>query len=182
MYRLSTLFAGALTVSALALSSPAYAVPRHATGTAARVTLADDHGFRGGGGEGEEHEHFEGRGGGFIGGGFDDPWWGGGGWGWGSYWNPGFYGPGYYGYGYSRPSSGLKIKVEGTDPKLEKVFVNGNYAGTVDDYNGFFQELHLRPGQYRMEIRASGFKPLDFNVMIPPGKTITYRGDLQPLG
>lgn len=204
MYRLSSLFAGALAVSALALASPAIAAPDRVTTTpaaavvppetvplpglrsavldtsAARppaVVLVDEHGFRGG--EGEEHEHFEGHGGVFIGGGWGDPWWGFGA-GWGPYWGSGFYGPGYYDYGYARPSSGVKIKVTGTDPKLEQVFVNGGYAGTVDDYNGWTQELHLRPGQYRMEIRAEGFKPLDFNVMIPRGKTITYRGELQP--
>jgi hypothetical protein len=177
MYRLSTLFAGALTVSALALAPSAYAVPHYPTRTAAAVTRVDDHGFRGGRGEREEHEHFEGRGGVFVGGGFVDPWWVGG---WGPYWGSGFYGPGYYGYGYARPSSGLKIKVTGTDPKQEQVFVNGNYAGTVNNFNGIFKELHLRPGQYRLEVRASGFKPLDFNVMIAPGQTTTYRGELQP--
>jgi hypothetical protein len=208
MYRLSILFAGALSVSALALASPACAAPVSARGAAAGVTLApdsaqrpalqaavlrtsgarppavvlaDDHGFRGGHGEGEEHEHFDGHGGVFIGGGIGDPWWGYG-VGWGPYWDPGFYGPGYYDYGDARPSSGLKIKVTGTDAKQEQVFVNGSYAGTVDDFNGIFQELHLRPGQYRMEIRASGFRPLDVNVLIAPGKTVTYRGELQPAG
>jgi opacity protein-like surface antigen len=174
MYRLSSLFAGALAVSVLALASPAQAAPS--------VVRTAEHGFRGGHGEGGEHGHFAGHGRVFIGRGWGDPWWGLG-WGWGPYWGPGYYGPGYlYGYGYSRPSSGLKIKVTGTDPKQEQVLVNGNYAGTVDDFNGWTQELRLRPGHYRVEIRASGFKPLDFNVMIPPGKTITYRGELRPRG
>ena len=206
MHRLLSLFAGALAVSALTLASPAAAAPPRVAATPAAVVVppqtvplpglraavldpstarpaavvqVDEQRHRGGEGEeGEEHEHFEGHGGVFIGGGWDDPRWGG--WGWGPYWGPGFYGPGYYDYGYARPSSGLKIKVTGTDPKQEEVFVNGNYAGTVDDYNGIFQELHLRPGEYRMEIRANGFRPLDFNVMIAPGRTITYRGELEP--
>lgn len=201
MNRLSKLFTGALAVSALALTAPASAAaaygprttpdPARPLGaspmaglqsaafnrsgrTPAAVTLVDDHGFRGG--EGEEHEGFEG-GHVFIGGGFDDPYWGGVGWG------PGWYGPGYgygYGDGYVRPSSGLKLKVAGPDAKQEEVFANGNYVGTVSDFNGWFQELHLRPGQYHMEIRTPGYKPLDFNVLISPGQTITYHGDLQP--
>jgi hypothetical protein len=174
MHRLSILFAGALAVSALAVASPAHAAPS--------VVRTAEHGFRGGHGEGEEHGHFAGYGHVFVGGGFDGPWWGFG-LGWGPYWGRGYDGPGYlYDYGYARPAIGLKIKVTGTDPKQEQVFVNGNYAGTVDDFNGWTQELHLRPGQYRMEIRESGFNPLDFNVMIPPGKTITYRGELRPVG
>lgn len=208
MYRLSNLFAGALAVSALALASPAAAAPDRVTTTPAAAVVApetiplpdvraavldtstarpaatvlvDERGGGGQHGEGEEHEHFEGNGGVFIGGGFGDPWWG---YGYGGpYWGSGYYGPGYlYGYGYSHPSSGLKIKVAGTNAKREEVFVNGNYAGTVDDFNGIFQELHLRPGHYRMEIRATGFRPLDFNVLIQRGKTITYRGELQPVG
>ncbi len=136
------------------------------------VTLVDDHGFRGGGEEGEEHEGFEG-GHVFIGGGFGDPYWGGYGWG------PAWYGPGY-GYTYARASSGLKLKIAGPDAKREEVFANGGYVGTVSDFNGWFQELHLRPGQYHMEIRTPGYKPLNFNVLIPPGQTVTYHGDLQP--
>jgi len=205
MNRLSTLLAGALAASALALAAPAYAaaanVPRTAPGTTRTlgappipymqsavlhrprpkppaVTLVDDRGFRGGGEEGEEHEGFEG-GHVFIGGGFGDPYWGG--YGWGPYGGPGYYGPGYlYGYGYARPSSGLKLKIEGPNAKQEEVFANGNYVGTVSDFNGWFQELHLKPGQYHMEVRTPGYKPLDFNVLIPPGQTITYHGDLQP--
>lgn len=202
MNRLSILFAGALTVSALVLAAPTSAAAAYVPPTtpgAARplgappipdlqsavlhtrgpkppeVTLVDDHGFRGGEGEGEEHEGFEG-GHVFIGGGFGDPYWGGYGWG------PGYYAPyGYgYGYAYSHPSSGLKLKISGPDAKQEEVFANGNYVGTVSDFNGWFQELHLKPGQYHMEVRTTGYKPLDFNVLIPPGQTITYHGDLQP--
>ena len=199
MNRLSILFTGTLTVSALALTAPALAAaayaPPAAPGAARSlgaasipymesathhrpqplppmVRLVDDHGFRGGGEEGEEHEGFEG-GHVFIGGGFGDPYWGGYGWG------PAWYGPGY-GYTYARASSGLKLKIAGPDAKREEVFANGGYVGTVSDFNGWFQELHLRPGQYHMEIRTPGYKPLNFNVLIPPGQTVTYHGDLQP--
>jgi hypothetical protein len=204
MHRLSILIAGAFAVSALAFAAPTYAAPEHVTGTAAGVALApdaaptpalqaavvqtssarppavvrvDEHGFRGGHEE-EEHEGHV-----FIGGGFYDPWWG---FGWGPYWDwgpgwaPGYsYGPDY-GYVTSHAPGALKLKVTGPDPKLADVYANGSFVGTVDDFNGYFQELHLRPGQYHMEIRANGFKPLDFNVLIPPGQTITYRGELEP--
>jgi hypothetical protein len=210
MHRLSILFAGAFTVLVLAFAASAYAAPVYAAGVADRgslvpdrtpipdggaavlhtpgpkppaVVLVDERGFSGGHEEGEEHEGFEGHGHVFIGGGFYDPWWG---YGWGPYWDwgPGW-GPGYsygpdYGYVTNHAPGALKLKVTGPDPKLADVYANGSFVGTVDDFNGFFQELHLRPGQYHMEIRADGFKPLDFNVLIPPGQTITYHGELEP--
>ena len=117
------------------------------------------------------------------------------GWGWPAYgayagWGyAGYYGNYYGGYyggyaggygGYGRGygwSGGVRLKVDRRDAE---VFVDGYYAGTVDDFDGVFQELRLEDGGYRIEIRAPGFETLVFDVRVQPGRTITYRGHMTP--
>ncbi|HEX6322575.1 MAG TPA: PEGA domain-containing protein [Vicinamibacterales bacterium] len=102
------------------------------------------------------------------------------------YYDP-FWGSGYYGYGASggRYSSkddrdydigSLRLKV---DPSHAEVYVDGLYRGIVDDFDGVFQRLKLEAGAHRLEIRAAGFQTLVFDVLVTPGETTTYRGDLQ---
>jgi len=101
------------------------------------------------------------------------------------YWDPYWYG--YYGhrYGYSAWNRGtldyytgsLRLKVR---PRFAEVYVDGYYAGQVDNYDGIFQRLRLEEGPHHIEIRYPGFVPLEFEVMILPGETITYEGVLQP--
>lgn len=102
------------------------------------------------------------------------------GWGYAGYYGNygGYYGGGYGGYarGYGW-SGGVRIKVDRRDAE---VYVDGYYAGTVDDFDGMFQELRLEDGGYRIEIRAPGFETLVFDVRVQPGRTITYRGHLTP--
>jgi hypothetical protein len=94
---------------------------------------------------------------------------------------------GYYGYaGYptyaqdpfdaAGPTGGLRLKVE---PKDAEVYVDGYFAGIVDDFNGHFQQLKLTAGPHRVEVRAPGYQPLAFDVSIQPRHTTEYRGALQ---
>jgi len=64
-------------------------------------------------------------------------------------------------------------------PRDAEVYVDGYYAGIVDDFDGVWQRLRLDDGGHRIEIRAPGLNPLTFDVMVQPGRTITYRGDLR---
>jgi hypothetical protein len=94
----------------------------------------------------------------------------------------GYYGSGYYGSGgyYPRPGypvGELRLRVT---PRHAQVFVDGYYAGVVDDFDGMLQSLSLEDGPYRIEIVAPGYEPLEFDVRILPGQKITYRGDLLP--
>jgi len=51
-----------------------------------------------------------------------------------------------------------------------QVFVDGYYAGIVDDYDGVFQHLNLEPGTHRIEIDVDpGAPPLEFEVNVGPG-------------
>ena len=37
------------------------------------------------------------------------------------------------------------------------MFVDGYYAGVVDDFDGLLQRLNIEAGPYRIEVRASRF-------------------------
>ena len=107
-----------------------------------------------------------------------------GGWGWGNYYGYGGYAGGYYGsygaYGgpYGWAIGGVRLKVDQRDAE---VYVDGYYAGTVNDFDGLWQQLRLDDGDYQIEVRKPGFETLVFDVRILPGRTITYRGDMVPV-
>jgi len=94
-------------------------------------------------------------------GGFYDPWWDGG------------YPADAYASGYD---GALRLKVK---PRDADVYVDGYFAGRVDDYDGIFQRLRVDPGPHRIEIRQEGYEPLLFEVRIQPDKTLTYTGELE---
>jgi hypothetical protein len=107
------------------------------------------------------------------------PWgWGYGGLGLGGYY--GFYDPWWYGYQpyyYSSAYDGsIRLKVR---PRDALVFVDGYFAGEVDEFDGVFQRLHVEPGPHRIEIRADGYETLTFDVRILPDRTVTYEGELR---
>ena len=60
------------------------------------------------------------------------------------------------------------------------VFVDGSYAGKVEDFDGTYQPLTLAYGTHRIEVQAQGLVPLVFDVTIQPGQVIPYRGELRP--
>jgi hypothetical protein len=101
------------------------------------------------------------------------------------YYGAGYYGYGYGGYGgypYSRYGSGyefgeLRLQVE---PRHAEVYVDGYFAGHVDDFDGVFQSLTLEDGGHKIEIVAPGFETLEVDIRILPGRKVTYRGVLRP--
>ena len=93
-------------------------------------------------------------------------------------WAPGptIYYNGYnYGYGHGYAVGELRLQVR---PRHAEVYVDGYYAGIVDDFDGIFQGLRLEEGEYRIEIVAPGYEPIDFDVRIQGGRKISYRGEL----
>jgi hypothetical protein len=125
---------------------------------------------------------------------FYDPWYCGG-WGWGCGYGYGYgSGYGYGGYGYGgggyggggsyavsqgyRDTGNLRLKI---DPKQAEVYVDGYYVGLVDSFDGVFQKLNLDSGGHRLELKADGFEPLQFEVLITPGETVTYKGEMKPI-
>jgi PEGA domain-containing protein len=66
------------------------------------------------------------------------------------------------------------------EPKDAQVFVDGYYAGLVDEFDGHFQHLDLVPGPHHVEVYAPGYERLLLDVIIQPHHTIQYQGRLTP--
>jgi hypothetical protein len=71
---------------------------------------------------------------------------------------------------------GLRIE---TPERDAQVWVDGYYRGVVDDFDGMFQKVKLPPGPHHVEVTKPGFATVAFEVDIQPGRTITYRADMQ---
>jgi hypothetical protein len=123
---------------------------------------------------------------------YDPFFWGAYGWGWGygiglgyGYgwgWYPYGYGYGYpyygYPYAYYRNYSEARIEVK---PREAKVYVDGYYAGIVDDFDGWAQRLDAPPGEHQIDIYLEGYHTLSQRLFFQPGKTVHIKGDLQKL-
>ena len=64
-------------------------------------------------------------------------------------------------------------------PGNAQVYVDGYYMGSVDDFRRMIPGRSIQAGAHRVEVRASGYEPRSFDVMIPPNETVTYRADLE---
>ncbi len=94
----------------------------------------------------------------------------------------GGYGP--YGYGGYRDASTGDVRIEvspkGARDEIE-VYVNEARAGVVDDFDGYFQRLYLTEGEYEIELRLPGYKPLRSSIFVARGNTYNLRGQLEAL-
>jgi hypothetical protein len=63
-----------------------------------------------------------------------------------------------------------------------EVFVDGYYAGRVDEFDGTFQRLRLEPGEHEIEVYLAGHRPWTQKVYLQPGTTFNVRQTLEPLG
>lgn len=107
----------------------------------------------------------------------------------GAYRQPYYYGgpytyaaPAYYGggqVGYSYQSGSVRTQVM---PKATEVYVDGYFAGLVDDFDGAFQRLYMPPGQHAIELRLDGHRSYRQSLMVNSGTTYKVRHEMQPLG
>jgi hypothetical protein len=112
------------------------------------------------------------------------------------YYDPWFYGYGYplwYGAGYGYPyyqypyyggryydlSSSLRLQVT---PREAEVYIDGYYAGNVDNFDGVFQRLHLEPGEHALELFMPGHRSFTQKIYLQPGSTFRVRHTMEPLG
>ena len=66
-------------------------------------------------------------------------------------------------------------------PAQTAVYVDGAYVGTVGEFYDPSSPLSLTVGAHRVELRAPGYEPLLFDIVVEEGQVIPYRGDLQPI-
>jgi hypothetical protein len=108
----------------------------------------------------------------FIGGYFYDPYFGPYPW-WPRAAYPYPYYPAYY-------DNRATIRVLAT-PQDAAVYVDGYYAGIVDDFNSWFQGLPVPPGGHEVVLYRDGYRTIRRRVYVGPGSTIKLHETLQPL-
>ena len=97
----------------------------------------------------------------------------------GPYYGPFYPYPGPY-YGpdlYSRSAIRTKVK-----PVETEVYINGYYAGVVDDFDGVFQRLYVPAGDHEIVLRLDGHQTLRQPIYVGPGDTFEIEHVMRPLG
>jgi hypothetical protein len=79
-----------------------------------------------------------------------------------------FWGPyPYFGYGAypigARPVGDVRVLAS---PKQAEVYVDGFYAGVVDDFDGTFQRLHTTPGGHTITLHLEGYRTVTQNIYV----------------
>ena len=108
---------------------------------------------------------------------------------WYSPWSPGYYG--YYGYGpayFQYPiyagrgrydnSGSVRLQIS---PRQAEVFVDGYFAGTVDDFDGVFQRLNIEPGDHEVQVYLAGYRSFTQRIYLQPGKSFNIKHAMEPL-
>jgi hypothetical protein len=87
------------------------------------------------------------------------------------YYSRQYYGvaPGMYQYG------GLSFDIQPSDADL---WVDGEYVGPVGTFTPYGEPLTLWPGVHHIAIVREGFRTMEWEVTVEPGRVIPYRGML----
>jgi hypothetical protein len=73
------------------------------------------------------------------------------------------------------PVGGVQLDVV---PWRARVYVDGVPVGKVDDFKGYYHHLTVASGPHQIVIVEPGYQPLVLDVVVPAGRTTTYRGAL----
>jgi hypothetical protein len=94
-------------------------------------------------------------------------------------WYPPYgYPPYAYGPVYFNSAASLRLQVS---PRETEVFIDNYYAGTVDGFDGFFQRMHLEPGEHEVTFYHSGYRTVKQKILLQPGKTFRVRHMMEAL-
>ena len=74
------------------------------------------------------------------------------------------------------PTGAIRLQV---GPNKALVYVDGDYVGMVDDFDGMFQKLVLPTGRHEISIEIDGYRTHQIAVYIGEGQTLKYRADLE---
>src|SRR3954466_11895178 len=101
---------------------------------------------------------------------YADPWYG--------FQYPGPYGypPPYVYYGYADASVHFEVT-----PRQAEVYVDGYYAGVVDDFDGTFQRLRVEPGEHEIELYLEGHRTVRQKVYLAQDKTFRVKYEMERL-
>jgi hypothetical protein len=107
------------------------------------------------------------------------------------YFYSGFYSPYYWGlyaqypyppYGYRYPVYDLtgSARIQVT-PRNTEVFVDGYFVGTVDDFDGYWQRLHVEAGEHELQFYLEGHRTVREKVLFRPRATLKIAFAMEPL-
>jgi PEGA domain len=102
-----------------------------------------------------------------------DPWFG---FGYQYPWGPYPYAP-YRVYDVD-PGAAMRLEVK---PHEAEVYVDGYYAGIVDDFDGTFQRLRIRPGAHELTLFLDGYRTVHQKVYLTPRNTFKVKYVMEPL-
>ena len=85
--------------------------------------------------------------------------------------------PPYYGRWYD-DSASARIQVK---PRETQVYVDGYFVGTVDDFDGYWQRLHLPPGEHELTLYLEGYRTFTQTVLFRPATTLRITHTMEPL-
>jgi hypothetical protein len=107
-------------------------------------------------------------------------WWWGGWWGWDYPYYPygGYYEHGQPGY-YGRGGDGGALDLD-VSPGRTEVYLDGQYIGKVDAFDGWPRYLWLPKGTYDLVFYLDGFKTLSRQVTVYPGSVIDIDDRMEP--
>lgn len=99
------------------------------------------------------------------------------------------FGFGWYGYGpygpyapygpyFYEPASDLRIQVT---PREAEVYIDGYLVGSVNDFDGVFQRLHVPYGEHQISVYREGFRTINEKMLFRPYESYNIKQVLQPL-
>ncbi len=101
-------------------------------------------------------------------------------WPYGGWWYPyPAFAPYYYPWGYAY-NFDADIRVQ-AKPTEAQVYVDGYYAGVVDDFDGTFQRLHVRPGGHEITLYLNGYRTLTQHIMVSTRNTYKLHAQMEQL-
>lgn len=72
------------------------------------------------------------------------------------------------------------VRVEVT-PRDAEVFVDGYYAGVVDDFDGMLQRLRVEPGQHEILLYRDGYRTVRERVYLVRDRTFKIKRQMEAL-
>jgi hypothetical protein len=75
----------------------------------------------------------------------------------------------------------VRLRVEPEEAEDAAVYVDGFYAGVVDDFNGVFQSLALTPGGHTIVLYLEGYRSVRHNFYLSPGASFKLRATMERL-
>jgi hypothetical protein len=88
------------------------------------------------------------------------------------------YPPYYYGPWYDNTGS-ARLQVT---PRNAQVYVDGNFVGLVDEFDGYLQRLNVEVGEHELQLYLEGYRTFTQRVLFVRGGTLKITHTMEQLG